>query len=133
MRGLAVIAVAMSLPPGTTVLALCRMLPAEVLALQMPRCAWRWVLRWLHARRAFLGSASDYQPWVTFYGSTGATKQIGWAACQTLHRAKLPGWRVSKLLGAGWLDCHRPVPFRRVATYLLAWDSPLRSMVSVGG
>jgi hypothetical protein len=128
MRGLAVIAVAMSAPPGTTLLALCRMLPAEVLALRMPRCAWKWVLRWLHARRAFLGSASDHQPWVTFLGSAGKSKQVGWAACQTLHRAGLPGWRISKILKASWPDHHRPVPLHRSWNYLLAGDSPLRQL-----
>jgi hypothetical protein len=105
MRGLAVIAVAMSANHGTTVQGLCGMLPVDILELKMPRAAWKWVMNWLHTRRAFLGSASD-SPAVgdLLRLSPAGRSKFGWAACQTLHRAQLPGWRVSKLLEAGWLD-----------------------------
>lgn len=132
MRGLAVIAVAMSVNHGTTVQGLCGMLPVDILELKMPRAAWKWVMNWLHTRRAFLGSSSDHQPWLTFSNSRGMPKQVGWSACQTLHRAKLPGWRVSKLLKAGWHDHHRPEPFHRAAARLLGWNSPLRQLVAEG-
>ena len=128
MRGLAVIAVAMSVAPGTTVESLCHMLPSEVMKLEMPRAAWKWVLQWLHARRAFLGSGSDHQPWLTFYGSRGMPKQVGWAACQTLHRAQLPGWRLGALLRAPRLEARLTVPFHRVARRFLGADSALRGL-----
>src|SRR5262249_97394 len=50
-RALAVIAAAMSVPRGTTIIQLCRMHPAEILKLTMPFGAWRWVFRWVGYRR----------------------------------------------------------------------------------
>ncbi|MBL8750922.1 MAG: hypothetical protein JNK78_17315 [Planctomycetes bacterium] len=123
MRGLAMIAVAMSVPRDTTIQALSRMLPGDVLQLRMPLPAWRWVLRFLHTRRSILGSASDHQPWVTLFRSRGTPRQISWAATCTLSRAGLPGWRVSKLLRASWGGYAPFASFESAARRLLPRDS----------
>jgi len=123
IRGLAVIAVAMSVPPGTTVQALARMLPRDVLKLSMPLSVWRWVVRWLHDRRNAMGANSDDQPWLTFRGSRGTPRQISWAATRTLDRAGLPGWRLSKLMHSDWGIAAQPVPFETAARRLLSPDS----------
>ena len=91
IRGLAVIAVAMSVARGTTVPDLCALLPRDVLALAMPAEARRWVVRWVRTRRVAMGASSETQPWLTFARSRGMPRQIGWSVCQTFHRAKLPG------------------------------------------
>ena len=101
-RGLAVLAVALAVPPGTTTETLARMLPGEVLGLRMPRAAWKWVLRWLRIRRQALGPSSEYGPWTEFYGSRGMPRQISWAVTRTLHRAGQPGWRMRELLKSKW-------------------------------
>jgi hypothetical protein len=102
VRALAVIAVAMSLPSGTTTEALCQLRPHEVLALRMPRPAWRWVVKWLELRRRALGDSSDLQPWLAWFGSRGMPRQVSYAATRTLSRAGLPGWRMGKLLRSSW-------------------------------
>jgi len=131
IRGLAVIAVAMSVPPGTTIEALVRMLPRDVLQLSMPLSAWRWVVHWLHQRRHAMGAKSDDQPWLTFRNSRGTPPQISWAATRTLDRAGLPGWRLSKLLRASWCFPPLSVPFGKAASGLpVWWDSPLRKMAT---
>ncbi len=117
IRALAAIAVAMSLPPRTTLQSLCALRPSDVLQLSMPLPAWRWVARWLQHRGIALGSASDEQANWLSYGplSRGRPRQIGWAIVRTFHRAGIPGWRPQKLLRSHWEDSQRPVPFCRVA------------------
>jgi hypothetical protein len=107
-RGLAVLAVALAVPAGTTTEALVRMMPSEVLELRMPRAAWKWVLRWLRIRRQVLGPGSEYGPWTAFHGSRGMPRMIGWAATRTLDRAHLPGWRFGQLLRSEWPILTRP-------------------------
>jgi len=120
IRGLAVIAVAMSLPKGITIWELCSMLPLEVLQLQlrMPLPAWKWVVKWLCMRRSIYREASDRRPWLTWGNSRGKPRQISWAATRTLHRAGLPGWRVSKLMQSGWGIRVPQVPFEEARRFV---------------
>ena len=133
VRGLALVAVAMSVARGTTILRLCSMQPAEVLGLAMPKPAWRWVLKWLGMRRACETAASDQEPWLAIGHSRGTWKQMSWLATRTLDRAGLPGWRLCQLLrarshpGSGWDLGQRLAKFREV-TRLLRRDSGLRQL-----
>lgn len=128
MRGLAVIAVALAAPPGSTTRSLCEMRPGDVLALKMPPRAWLWVLRWLHFRRQILGPTSDHQPWGSSYGSNGVPRQMCWAAMQTQNRRLRCAWSLSQLLRSTWNQVGSTVPFDKVVNKLLPWDSPLRAL-----
>lgn len=102
LRGLAVVAVAMSVRPGTTLAQFCALTPCEVMALRMPRVARGWVTKWLRLHQDTYGDGALSRPWLAWLNSRGRPKQIGWAASQTLHRAGLPGWRLSELLRSSW-------------------------------
>lgn len=128
-RGLAVLAAAMSVPPGTTVTRLCAMTPTEVLQLRMPFKAWTRVVRWLEVRRELLGDESDGLPWLSYHGSRGMPRQMCWAAMRTLQRAGIPGWRLRQLVRTTWHPGSRVVPFASVARSLVGRQSPLRSLV----
>jgi hypothetical protein len=100
IRGLAVLAIALAVPRGTTVSGLAAMLPASIRALSMPPEGWRWVNEWLSAReRVFLGTSTS-APWASWIGSQGTTRALSWSATRTLDRAEAPGWRLHQLLRA---------------------------------
>lgn len=113
-RSLAALAVALAVPVGTTSIALCSMLPAEVLRLRLPRPGWRWVRRWLRIRSDWLPTnANASMPWLALPPlSRGRPRMIGWGMCQTLNCAGVPAWRVKDLLRARWLPHCAAVPFR---------------------
>lgn len=104
VRGLAVIAVALASPAGTTSLDLAAMSPADVWMLPMPASGRRWVRRWLRVRSHFVsGGQAELSSWVAAPpASNGRARMIGWAASQTLHRARAPAWRIGSLLKATW-------------------------------
>lgn len=102
MRSLAVLAVALAAPPGTTITAMCQMSPGQVMALPMPKVAKVWVTKWLRLRRQVFGQVADLRSWLSYPGSRGMPRQVGWSASVALARAGLPAWRLSKLLSASW-------------------------------
>lgn len=103
VRALAVIAVAMAAPKGTTTISLCRLLPHEVRRLPIPREGRRWLRRWFRIREHWLDRILDEgTPWLALPPmSRGMPRMICWAMTQTLHRAKAPAWRARELLRAG--------------------------------
>jgi hypothetical protein len=109
VRGLAVLAVALAVPRGTTTVALASMLPADIRALSMPPEARRWVNEWLAARQRLFVAGADCTPWTSWPGSNGKPRALSWAATRTLDRAGAPGWRLSQLLRAArWVDVDAP-------------------------
>lgn len=98
LRALAAIAVALSVPRGSKVVALSGMLPAEVLGLDLAGLPRRWVVRWLSFRRRALGGVAEHESWLSYIGSRGRPRQVGWSVTCTLVRAGLPGWRINQLL-----------------------------------
>ncbi len=102
VRSLAVLAVALAAPPGTTTIALASMLPKQVRALRIPRAGWRWVKRWFRIRSECLpGYLGEESPWVALPPmSRGMPRMIDWGIRQTLHRGGAPAWSLKALLRA---------------------------------
>jgi hypothetical protein len=134
-RALALIAVTMSVSRGTSIERLCGLLPGEVLALRMPRSAWKWVIKWIRLRRAVELEESDHGPWLSLGHSRGMPRMMSWAATQTLHRAGLPGWRLGQLLRTGvrgetgWGAYLPQETFAEAAGRYLPQHSDLRQLV----
>lgn len=104
VRSLAALAVALTVPRGTTTLELCRMLPHEVRRLRVPREGRRWLKRWFQVREHWLdGIQNEATPWLALPPmSRGMPRMIGWGVQQTLHRGGAPAWRIGRLLRASW-------------------------------
>jgi len=113
MRSLAVLAVALASPQGTTTIALSRLLPAQVLDLHLPARGWYWVSHWLLFRRHLDGAASDHRPWaaLSWLRSGGSARQLGWGSMRALYLAGVPGWRLRELVRASWTCETKPVGF----------------------
>jgi hypothetical protein len=94
----------------------------------MPGEAWKWVAKWLRTRRAAMLPESDWQPWGAYAMSNGVGQQLSWAAVKTLHRARVPPWRLGALLRAEWRHWNRPIPFSAWARRFLPAESSLRQM-----
>lgn len=102
MRSLAVLAVALAAPSGTTITAMCQMSPGQVMGLSMPRVARNWVRKWLRLRQHVFGPVADSQPWLTYADSRGMPRQVGWSSSVALSRGGLPAWRLGKVLASSW-------------------------------